>query len=163
METSRVLREWIHGPKRDDEDTLDIPFSAHELQLALDGTTYDFQAWNGIVSCASWLDVTIRPETVRMAQMFTIECIRASGMNPAHFQEASLFSHALSHHDSRFTPMDYETLEQLYWGLLTSQTNLESFFQSHLGGSVYNTTVADVRAFREHLQNPPMVRMTSTH
>lgn len=164
LEKSPQIKQWMHETRKnrdDEENTLDIPFTFHELHMALDGHTYDFETWNGIVGCASYLGLRISPETVRVAQLFTIECIRASGINPAHFSEASLFSHVLSSHDSRFHPVDVKTLESLYWGAVVSNTNLEAFFKEHMEHEVYDAAVNETRSLRERMSNPPLSRMTA--
>lgn len=162
LETSPVLRRWIHAPKNPEEDTLEIPFTLLELELALNGNTYYFECWDNIVACASYLDVKISKDAIRVAQMFTIECIRASGINPAHFHEAAMFSQVLAGKDNRFHPVDVRTLETLYWNLVTSKVDLEYVFQNEMGTDVYEAAVKDTRAVRDDLENAPMTtRMTS--
>lgn len=160
---SPTISQWIQDASKENEEeqVLDIPFTLKELRLALDGTTYDFESWDRTVACASYLGVSISPECIRAAQLFTIECIRAGGMNPAHFHEASLFSYVLSSHDSRFHPFDVRTLELLYWDVVTSHTNLEDMFKGHVGQDVYEAAVRDTRRLRESITTPQMTKMTS--
>jgi hypothetical protein len=161
LETSPILKEWIRAPKESDDDTLHIPYTLFELEVALNRNTYDFESWNRVVSCASYLDITLSEDVIRVAQLFTMECIRASGINPAHFHEASLFSQMLSCKDDRFQPVDVQTLESLYWMCLMENVNLESLFQNQLGADVYEAAVCCTRSVREELQNSLMMRMTS--
>jgi len=54
-------------------------------------------------------------------------------------------------------------VEQLYWMVVRSNTNLERDIREHLGNEMYEATVAQARELREHHPHQHMTSLGISH
>jgi hypothetical protein len=145
----------------DQEETLDIPFTFAAVDVAL-ARKYCFEMWAEVVACASFLGIVFPESVVMVSKLVTLEIVRASGINPFHVHEASLFTAMLAKHDPRLMHIEPLDVEGLYWMVVRSNTNLERDIREHLGNEMYEATVAEARELREqHTKHHPHQHMTS--
>jgi hypothetical protein len=137
----------------ENEQTLDIPFPFSALDVALE-RKYSFDEWDTIIACASYLGVVFPESVIFVSKLVTMEIVRASGVNPFHFHEASLFTTMLSNHDTRLMCIDPVEMERIYWMIVRSNTNLERDIRDHLGNDTYDSTVTKARELRTQYTNP---------
>lgn len=163
LKRSPVLKQWIEDAQTesDDEHTLDIPFSFDAMDAALE-RKYWFNEWDKVVACASYLGIVFPESVVMVSKLVTLEILRASGVNPIHFHEASFVTHLLSNHDARLMCIEPMELEQIYWMVVRSSTNLERDVRDHIGQDLYASCVAKAREIRtQYTKNNPHQHMTS--
>jgi hypothetical protein len=147
-------RETAEGETdTENEQTLDLPFPFSALDVALE-RKYSFDGWDSIIECASYLGIVFPENVILVSKLVTLEIVRASGVNPFHFHEASFFTTMLSNHDTRFMCIDPVELERLYWLVVRSNTNLEHEIKRHLGNDAYYSTVKKARELRTQYTNP---------
>jgi hypothetical protein len=146
---------------RENEQTLDIPFPFSAMDVALE-RKYSFSEWDTIIECASYLGIVFPESVIVVSKLVTIEIVRASGVNPFHFTEASFFTTMMSNHDTRLMCIDPVELERLYWMIVRSNTNLEHEIRIHIGHDAYDSTVKKTREIRtQYTENNPHRHMTS--
>jgi hypothetical protein len=147
------------GDERD--QTLDIPFPFSAVDVALE-RKYSFDEWDTVVACASYLGIVFPESVILVSKLVTLEIIRASGVNPFHFHEASFFTTMLSNHDNRLMCIDPLELEKIYWMVIRSNTNLQRDIRDHIGHDAYTSCVAQAREIRtQYTESNPHRHMTS--
>jgi hypothetical protein len=115
-----------------------------------------------VVACASYLGIVFPESVILVSKLVTLEIVRASGVNPFHFHEASFFTTMLSNHDNRLMCIDPLELERIYWLVVRSNTNLEHEIGHHLGNDAYDSTVKKARDLRtQYTESNPHRHMTS--
>jgi hypothetical protein len=137
----------------ENEQTLDIPFPFSAVDVALE-RKYSFDEWDTIIACASYLGIVFPENVILVSKLVTLEIVRASGVNPFHFREASFFTTMLSNHDTRLMCLDPVEIEKMYWMVVRSNTNLEYEIRDHLGNDAYASTVKKARELRTQYTNP---------
>ena len=167
LKRSPVLKQWMddaeHETLNDDteENILDIPFPFSAVDVALE-RKYSFDEWDTVVACASYLGIVFPESVILVSKLVTLEIVRASGVNPFHFHEASFFTTMISNHDKRFMCLDPVDLEKIYFLVLGSNTNLESDIRDHIGHDAYESCVDKARNLRtQYTNNNPHQYMTS--
>ena len=164
LRRSPVLKQWMddaEGETTENEQTLDIPFPFSAVDVALE-RKYSFTEWDTIIACASYLGIVFPENVILVSKLVTLEIVRASGVNPFHFHEASFFTTMLSNHDNRLMCIDPVELERLYWLVVRSGTNMEHEIKEHLGNDAYDSTVAKARELRtQYIESNPHRHMTS--
>jgi hypothetical protein len=146
---------------QEEDQSLDIPFTFDAMDVAL-ARKYCFEMWAEVVACASFLGIVFPDSVVIVSKLVTLEIVRASGINPFHVHEASLFTAMLAKHDPRLMHIEPLDVEGLYWMVVRSNTNLERDIREHLGNEMYEATVAEARELRESFtQHHPHQHMTS--
>jgi hypothetical protein len=145
------------------DQTLDIPFPFSAVDVALE-RKYSFDEWDTVVACASYLGIVFPESVILVSKMVTLEIVRASGVNPFHFHEASFFTTMISNHDNRLMCIDPLEVEKIYWMVVRSNTNLERDIRDHIGNDAYESTVEQARELRtQYTESNPHRYMTSLY
>ena len=139
----------------DDGSSLDIPFRRASVLYVLnpteeEATAMSFEDALDVVSCRRFLGMD-DPDDPVLHRLYgvSMEIVRASGVNPFHFDQAVLFMTILNKQDDRIVPVPRHTLESLYWTCVIQKVHLEAEVIAWIGPDVYHDLDSCARRVRQ--------------